>query len=348
MSTSLPPLVPEQSLRRWLQERWGSEADLTVVRHQAGHSNETFFVTWGGRSFVLRRPPLGAFLPSAHDVGREYRVLSGLASTPVRVPKPELMCEDESVIGAPFYLMEKVTGDVIRDYLPDAYTVEHRPAVGDELVDALVELHRVDPGSCGLGGFGKPCGYLDRQLRRWGGQLELTLPFTRPLPQLQEVGAWLRDHLPESQATCLVHGDYKLDNVIFSPPSSTGDPARLAAILDWEMSTLGDPLADVGWMTSFWREPGESSDDLFAEQAAVTELPGFPSRAELVDRYSEATGYDTSGLGRYQVPAVWKLAIRPEGSSARHLAGMTDDPFFARMKEGVPALARKAMEVANS
>lgn len=312
-----------------------------VRRHQAGHSNETFFVTRGDREWVLRRPPRGAFLPSAHDVGREYRVLHALGATNVRSPRTLLACDDESVIGAPFYLMERVDGVVIRTELPEAFTEEHRARIGHELVDALVELHAVDPASCGLDTFGKATGYLERQLRRWTGQMELTLPHTRPLPDLERIGEWLRDNRPETRETTLVHGDYKLDNVMFS----ADPPPRLVAILDWEMSTLGDPLADLGWMTSFWREADDDAADLFGETSRVTEMPGFEPRAALVERYAAATGRDVTALGWYQVLAVWKLAILLEGSYARHLAGMTDDPFFAQLERGVPALARRALAI---
>ena len=344
MSSTLPPLVDEAALALYLNEQLPGEGDVAVERHQAGHSNETFFVARGGREWVLRRPPRGAFLPSAHDVGREYRVLSALGETPVRSPRTILMCEDESVIGVPFYLMERIRGVVIRSELPELFTEQHRASLGDELVDALVELHSVDPASCGLDTFGKPTGYLERQLRRWTGQLELTLPHTRPLPDLERIGEWLRAELPETAQTTPVHGDYKLDNVMFAERT----PPSLVAILDWEMSTLGDPLADVGWMISFWREPSDQADDLFGETSRVTEMPGFKSRRDLVDRYAHATGRDLGGLAWYQVLAVWKLAILLEGSYARHLAGMTDDPFFGQLEQGVPALAARALEIIAS
>jgi aminoglycoside phosphotransferase (APT) family kinase protein len=343
MSETLPPLVDADALSSWLSENLGIEGDVQIQRHQAGHSNETFFVKAGDERFVLRRPPRGAFLPTAHDVGREYRVLQALSSTSVRSPKTIADCRDESVIGAPFYLMEMVSGVVIRTELPDAFSEEHRARMGDELVDALVELHSVDPVECGLEGFGKPSGYLERQLRRWKGQMELTLPFTRPIPDLEAVGEWLASDVPVSQRAAIVHGDYKLDNVVFS----TDTPPRLVSILDWEMSTLGDPLADLGWMASFWLAPGEADETLFADHNQVTTLPGFRSRDELVERYSSATGLDASRLDWYIVLAIWKLAILLEGSYARHLSGVTDDPFFARMEEGVPALARAALGVAE-
>lgn len=343
MNETLPPLVDEAALQRYLDDKLPGSGAVEVERHQAGHSNETFFVRRDSTEWVLRRPPRGAFLPSAHDVLREYRVLTALNDTPVRTPRTLLACEDESVIGAPFYLMERVHGLVVRDRLPDVFVEDERAPIGDELVDALVELHAVDPVACGLGDLAKPTGYLERQLGRWSGQLELTLPHTRPVPDLERAGEWLKASVPESPPVTLVHGDYKLDNVMLAPET----PARLVAILDWEMSTLGDPLADVGWMVSFWREPGNDADDLFAETTRVTELPGFRSRADLIGRYEGATGRDLSGLDWYLVLAIWKLAILLEGSYARHLAGMTDDPFFAQLERGVPALAERAVEIAH-
>ncbi|MDQ3951416.1 MAG: phosphotransferase family protein [Actinomycetota bacterium] len=337
-------LVDPAALGSHLSQVLPGDGELVVQRHQAGHSNETFFVTRGSSRWVLRRPPAGAFLPSAHDVKREHTVLAGLADTPVRVPRPVLMCENEGVIGAPFYLMERVDGVVIRDELPEWLGEDERASVGSELVDALVELHSVDPASCGLGGFGKPAGYLERQLRRWKGQLELTLPFTRPVPDLERIGEWLAGNRPAQSDTALVHGDYKLDNVVFAD----GPPPRLVAILDWEMSTLGDPLADLGWMVSFWRDADEGEEDVFSRTARVTALRGFQSRRDLVERYARRTGRDVSDLTWYQVLAVWKLAILLEGSYARHLTGMTDDPFFAEMEHGVPALAARALEATRA
>ncbi len=344
MTDTLPPLVDEQALAAFLARELPGEGDLVAERHQAGHSNETFFIRRGSDEWVLRRPPLGAFLPSAHDVLREYRVLDALQNTAVRVPRTVLACDDESVIGAPFYLMEKVDGVVIRSELPDFFTAAERGPIGDELVDAMVELHSVDPSSCGLDGFAKPTGYLERQMRRWTGQLELTMPFSRPMPDLERIGAWLARNLPETQQTTIVQGDYKLDNVMFARET----PAKLVAILDWEMSTLGDPLADLGWMISFWREADDGTDDLFSEATRGTEAPGMRSRDALIQRYATATDRDVDDLEWYVVLAIWKLAILLEGSYARHLAGMTDDPFFAQLEHGVPALAAKALEIARA
>jgi aminoglycoside phosphotransferase (APT) family kinase protein len=340
----LEPLVDPEALGSYLSRHFPDSAgeSVEVERHMAGHSNETFFVRFGERHWVLRRPPRGAFLPTAHDVGREYRVLSALAGTDVRAPRPILFCDDTGVIGAPFYLMERMEGAVIRDQLPEPFASDEaaRRGLGDELVDALVELHAVDWVKVGLEGFGKPSGYLERQVRRWSGQLELTEPLTRKVPELHAATGWLRENLngiPDTPPT-IVHGDYKMDNVMYAP----GAPARLVAILDWEMSTIGDPLADLGWMVSFWREPNDPvAIDL--EERGPTRLPGFQSRADLIARYEERSGRVVGDLTFHTVLAVWKLAILLEGSYARHLAGLTDDPFFAQMEDGVPLLAQRAL-----
>jgi aminoglycoside phosphotransferase (APT) family kinase protein len=338
------PLVDPQSLTRFLDDRLPGAGPFTVERHQAGHSNETFFVRRAGNEWVLRRPPRGAFLPTAHDVLREHRVLAALVDTPVRSPRTVLACEDVSVIGAPFYLMEKVNGVVVRDRLPETIDDTGRRQIGEELIDALAQLHAVDWQAVGLEGWGKASGYLERQLRRWSGQLVLASQHTRPLPELEKVAAWLAEHRPESPPSAIVHGDYKLDNVVLDP----GPPVRLVSILDWEMSTIGDPLADVGYLLSFWREPDDPPDPVLAEQGELTRQPGFLTRDELVDRYAERSGRRPGNLTWYIVLALWKLAILLEGSYARHLAGVTDDPFFALLEEGVPALGRRALEVADA
>ena len=256
------------------------------------------------------------------------------------------MCEDADVIGAPFYVMELISGVVLRSDLPEPFASDtaSRGRIGEELVDALVELHAVDWRDAGLEGFGKPVGYLDRQIRRWRGQLALTEPLTRRVEDLHRVGDWLEEHVPTASGATIVHGDYKLDNVAMAPTT----PSQLVAILDWEMSTIGDPLADLGWMLSFWREPSDPVEFLLDEQT-VTRHPGFSTRQELVARYAQRSGRDV-GLDRlsfYLVLAVWKLAVLLEGSYARHLAGLTDDPFFAYMEDGVPALAARAWRLAR-
>lgn len=335
-------LVDPERLAAHVAKALPGEGDVTVERLAAGHSNLTFVVRRGDREWILRRPPQGPLLPTAHDVIREYKVMDLLARSGcgVRVPTVTLACEDADVIGAPFYLMERVPGEVVRTTLPEWATPDARHTIGYELVDALAELHAAPVEPFVDAGIGKPTGYLERQLRRWRGQREGAK--TRELPDYDALSAWLENHLPKQAATSVVHGDYKLDNVVV-----TSEGPRVAAILDWEMATVGDPLADLGYLLSFWLEPGER--DEFSEVAGnVTTQPGFPTRAAMVERYATVSSRDVSDLTAYVVLAIWKLAILLEASYARHLAGTTDDPFFALLDKGVPALLARARGIAHA
>ena len=225
-------------------------ADLSATPIGDGHSNVTFALSTG---VVLRRPPRGPLPPSAHDVLREARLLRALGATAVRSPEVLAVCEDPGVIGAPFYVMERIAGDVITDSVPPALdSPEQHGRIAEELIDALVELHATDWEGAGLDGFGKPTGYLERQLRRFNGLWEHNR--TRELPQFEQVGGWLVAEVPGVAAATIVHGDYRLGNTMFA----AGAPARLIAIFDWEMATIGDPLADVGYMLMQWTEPGDA------------------------------------------------------------------------------------------
>jgi aminoglycoside phosphotransferase (APT) family kinase protein len=343
--SALPPLVDPAALGAYLaRELPSGEEAVEVERIRGGHSNETFYIRRGAEEWVLRRPPRGPLLPTAHDVAREYRVLQALAQTNVPVPRPILLCEDTSVVGAPFYLMERAQGVVIRAKLPPAFEadVPARAGLADELIDRLADLHAVDWQAVGLGDFGKPQGYLERQVRRWAGQLDASR--NRDLPDLDAVTVWLQENLPESGPSTIVHGDYRLDNVMYREEP----PARIVAIFDWEMATLGDPLADLGYLLSFWRERGDPEQELQSDASwRISEMDGFPTRAQLVQRYAERTGRQMTHVPFYVALAIWKLAILLEGSYRRHLAGTTDDPFFASLGEGVPALAKRALAVCH-
>ncbi len=316
---------------------------LGAFRVRGGHSNETFFVWRGASRWVLRRPPLGDYLPTAHDVAREYRVLAALIGSDVPVPRPFLLCDEAGVIGAPFYVMQALDGTVLRFKTPDwAANPDTRRAIGLTLVDVLARLHQVDWHAAGLEGFGKPEGYLERQVRRWATQLDGAR--NRDIPALDAVTAWLAAHVPVSPPATIVHGDFRLDNVMYA----AGLPVRVAGVLDWEMSTLGDPLADLGYLLTFWREAGDPPPALQAESAwRLTEEDGFPTRAEIVDRYAAQTGhaFAPNALAFYRALAVWKMAILLEGSYKRYLSGVTDDPFFAELRAGVPALAAWALDI---
>jgi aminoglycoside phosphotransferase (APT) family kinase protein len=341
----LDPLIDPEALTAYLDARFGDTRPLQIERHQAGHSNETFFVTRGDARWVLRRPPRPPYLPTAHDVAREHTVISGLSKVGVRVPGPVLLCTDTEIIGAPFFLMERVDGIVIRDRVPAELDVPaERRRISEEFVDAMAELHTASVDDAGLTDFGKPTGYIARQIQRWRLQLEGATKFTRPVPDLDRVAAWLADNQPVEQPASIVQGDFKLDNVIYAP----GAPARLAAILDWEMATRGDPLADLGYALSFWREAGDDADPLHGSLGDVFSGDGWLSRRELIERYTRATGREVGDLTFYVTLAVWKLAVLLEGSYARHLMGTTDDPFFAALEQGVPAIAARAVAISRS
>ena len=331
-----PPLIVREGLRALL----GSDALPEVGRIDAGHSNATFFVTTESSRCILRRPPRPPFEPGAHDVLREYRFLAALRTHAVRIPAPLLACRDIEVIGAPFYLMEALDGVVVGDRPPEQLDrAQHRRQFGSELVEAIVELQAVDPGALGLGDPAAGRGYLGRQLRLWGEQWSRNR--TRPVPALEEVAAYLRSGIPATDRVTIVHGDYKLDNVLFCPRA----PVRLLAILDWEMATLGDPLADIGYLTATWNDPGESPDRLNG-LSSVTVMPGFSSRRELADLYGQRTGADLARLQWYQALALWKLAILLEASYRRFLAGTTSDEFLGSLEGGVPKIAAAAAEAA--
>jgi aminoglycoside phosphotransferase (APT) family kinase protein len=341
-SMPAPPLVNDTALATWMDTA-GLEAGapLAVERITTGHSNEVFRVTRGARVFVLRRPPRTPLSPTAHDMAREFRVLSAFyGNADVPVPHPIALCTDVDVIGAPFYLMDPVDGVVVREKLPaplDTDTNSPR-ACSLALVDALAGIHAFDWERGGLDGFGKPDGYLARQVPRWLGQLERYK--TRPLAEVDEAGEWLAAHTPPMQPPAVIHGDYKLDNVMFAPRL----PVELVAVVDWEQSTVGDPLVDLGWMIGLWHEAGEEVS--LASASPFPRGSDVPTRAELIARYGERTGRDLSLVAFYCVLGLFKLACVMEGSYARFKAGTSDDAYFAALEQGVPALAQRALEFA--
>ncbi|WP_224447972.1 phosphotransferase family protein [Haloprofundus salilacus] len=331
-------LVDERRLRMYLASELGEAETFAVEWHREGHSNETLFVTWDERELVLRRPPPGETADTAHDVGREYRVMDALQGTTVPVPPTVLHCEDDAIIGSEFYLMERVDGDVVRLDEPGRFaTTDRRAALGHELVDSLAAVHDLDFESVGLGEFGRPEGYLRRQVDRWGKQMEWAAGRTeRPggLPGRDEVEAWLGANVPEEHAHTLVHGDYKLDNVILAP----GTPPRVSAVVDWELSTLGAPLSDLGWMLLFWHDDPDGEPPIPELMPSFTAREGYPTRRKLVERYEERTGIAFEHPTFYLVLATYKLAGVCEMFYARHLSGDSDDPLYAAMDEGTPAL----------
>lgn len=335
----LQPLLVRRPLEAFLDARGLGSGAIEAEPVGEGHSNVTYLIRRDGGAWVLRRPPRPPLPPSAHDVLREARLLTAVQDADVRTPRVLATCDDERVIGAPFYVMECVEGDVLTSEIPSALQDECG-RIGEELVDALVEVHAVDWRACGLEGYGKPTGYLDRQLRRFGGLWEHNR--TRELPVLEQVTAWLAEHKPDSPEATIVHGDYRLGNTMFGP----GAPARLVAIFDWELATIGDPLADVGYLVATYAEPGDPEDALFG-LSAVTRRAGFPSREQLIARYEERSGRSMSDVRWYMTLALWKSAVFLEGSYKRRLAGTTEDAFFDRLKTGVPLIAERAWATAT-
>jgi aminoglycoside phosphotransferase (APT) family kinase protein len=331
-----PEGIERAGVEGWFAEHVpGARLPLAFERISGGHSNLTYGVrdSAGGR-WALRRPPLGKRLGSAHDMGREHRVVSALAGTRVPVAPVAGLCEDERVNGAPFYVMEFVEGPVLRGLAEaDAFPGEaDRRAIGERVVDTLVEIHAVDPDAVGLGELGRKEDYVARQLHRWQGQWEKSK--TRELPAIDAVHDRLAARIPEQGPATIVHGDYRLDNMILTPRG------EVAAVVDWELCTLGDPLADVGLLMVYWPEAGEEGTSL---GQPATMAPGFPKREELVARYAERSGRDLSQLDFFVALGYWKLAIILEGVYARYAAGQ-----YGKVDPGIEAFARLVERLAEA
>jgi aminoglycoside phosphotransferase (APT) family kinase protein len=335
-------LVDERRLRAWLADRLPlADDELTVERASTGNTNEMFHLRSGPHNWVLRRPPRVATSPTAHQVAREHRVLSALDGTAVPHPRVLALCDDADVIGAPFLVMEFVDGFSGRLPLPEPFgsTAAARRELAFALVDALVELGRVDWIAAGLEGFGKPDGFLERQVSRWLGQLDTYR--TRELPHVDDVARWLAANRPQQRHVGIIHGDYQWDNVLFARER----PGRVAAIVDWDGATIGDPLLDIGWFLSFWHDPGEDTAAQLPAKLLSLE-PGVPRRAELAEHYERRSGRSLERLDYYRVLSLFKLACVCEGSYTRFVRGQSDDPGHANFEVRVPALLAKAASVA--
>jgi aminoglycoside phosphotransferase (APT) family kinase protein len=336
-----PPLLVLDPLLAFLDEAGLGAGEAAITPVGDGHSNHTFLVERGGVEMIVRRPPRPPLPPSAHDVLREARVIKALDGRGVRVPQVLAVGDDESVIGSPFYVMEKVEGEVVSDTLPAIFDSDiERRRMGEELIDTLVELHAADWRAAGLEGFGKPEGYLERQLRRFTGLWEHNK--TREIDAVETVGDWLRDNLPESGSATVVHGDFRLGNTMFAPST----PATLIAIFDWEMATIGDPLADLGYVCALWTQAGDPSGGLREHLGRVTRQPGFLTRDELVARYEDGSGRSMDNMRWYMTLAIWKSIVFMEGNYKRATSGATDDPYLKSFGEGVIELAGQAEELA--
>lgn len=336
------PLLVLEPLGAFLRDQGLAGRDeLSAEPIGNGHSNVTYLLRSGDAELVLRRPPRGPLPPSAHDVLREARLLRALAPTGARVPRVLAVGDDESIIGAPFYVMENVAGEVVTDAVPAALdTPAQRRLLGEELIDALVEVHAVEWRAHGLEGFSRdPDGYLARQLRRFGGLWDQLK--TRDIEAVGQVGAWLLEHLPASGPATVVHGDYRLGNTMVAAQP----PARIVAIFDWEMATIGDPLADLGYLCALWGQRDDPPLPVLFEFGQITRLEGFLTRDELVDRYERRSGRAMTDIRWYRTLALWKAAVFMEGNYRRAISGTTDDPWLRGFGDGVVALAERAREL---
>jgi aminoglycoside phosphotransferase (APT) family kinase protein len=293
----------------------GASAPYSFELIAGGNSNLTFRVIDSvGHQYALRRPPLNHVLPTAHDMAREHRIISALSPTPVPVPAALGLCTDPDVNGAPFYVMNFVDGVVLRDtaIIERLYNDATRRSAGEKLVDVLADLHAVDVDAIGLGDLARKDGYISRQLKRWYSQFQQSAAMgERTVPAIDEMHAFLSSRIPEQGPSALVHGDYRLDNAVFDKAGT------VLAVLDWEICTLGDPLADLGWLMVYWTEPGEKSP----LETTPTAVPGFPTKGELQDRYTAKSGRDLSLLDFYISFGYWKLACILEGVFARYSHG---------------------------
>jgi aminoglycoside phosphotransferase (APT) family kinase protein len=336
-----PEGIDRDGVEGWFEAKVpGAEPPLSFERISGGRSNLTFEVRdTARRAWALRRPPLGKRLGSAHDMVREHRVIAALQDTAVPVPPVVGLCEDDSVNGAPFYVMGFVDGPVLRS-AEDAEQFDEadRRAIGERVVDTLVAIHQVDPDQVGLGELGRKEAYVERQLRRWQGQWENSK--TRELPAVDDVHQRLSARIPEQGPATIVHGDYRLDNMILSPSG------EVAAVVDWELCTLGDPLADVGMLLVYWSQEGDDFMPLFAP---ATIAPGFRKRSDVRERYAERSGRDLSEIDFFVALGYWKLAIILEGVYARYASGQygeTDEGFqeFAKIVERLADAASEAVD----
>ena len=313
---------------------------MQVAQFPGGHSNLTYQVHVGALELVVRRPPFGPVPPTAHDMAREYRWLTAIHPVFPLAPRVYALCENPTVIGSVFYVMERRHGVVVRDQEPA--TIQDQPSVrrrvGLAVVDALADLHAIDIEASGLAHLGKPSGFVERQVRGWTERWNRSR--THDLPDMDAVARWLVESLPANPTRpSVVHGDFKLDNLMLDP----SDPSRLVAVFDWEMAALGDPLVDLGILLAYWvaTAPPEQHDAL----TTVTTLPGWLTPGELVERYGARSGRDLSGLKFYEVFALFKIAVVVQQIYHRFVNGQTDDPRFAKLGDRVTYLARRAREL---
>ena len=330
-------------LQPFLREHFGEDGPLSIDQFPSGHSNLTYLVRLGRREVVLRRPPYGSKVKSAHDMAREFRVLSKLYAVYPVAPRALLYCDDLSILGAPFYLMEPIRGVILRRDLPPGMPFPSATArrLSEAFVDNLACLHRLDYAAIGLSDLGKPQGYLERQVKGWIERYHNSK--TDDLPVVELISDWLIQRMPASHTTTLIHNDYKYDNVVLDPD----DVTRIVGVLDWEMCTLGDPLTDLGTALAYWADPNDSEE--FKEIRSVpTTLPGTLTRAELVERYAAVTGRDTGDIVFYLAFARFKVAVIIQQIYYRYAQGLTHDARFACLPKRIHVLLHAAWQCAES
>ena len=332
------PLLVVETVQAFLESAGFGRGELAWERIGEGHSNVTYAIAYAGHDLVLRRGPRPPHPPSTHDMRREARVQRLLSAAGIPVPIIVAECDDESVLGVPFYVMERLKGDVVTDAVPAALDgAEGRRGIAFAAVDALAALHAVPVDGGEIATLGHPGGYLERQVNRFAALWEVNS--RRTLPEVAELAGWLSASLPRSQRAAVVHGDFRIGNLMYAP----GAPARVAAILDWEMATLGDPLADLGYFTATYARPGSPATPL--ELTSVTRQEGFPEAAELVGRYVSRNPIDVTQLPWYETLALWKAAVFCEALYTRWLDGQRPgDTFGPTLEEGVPRLLQAASE----
>ena len=326
-------------LEPYLRERlppW--DGPLTIAQFPGGHSNLTYLLELGGRPIVLRRPPFGSKVKSAHDMGREHRILSRLYAVYDKAPRALLYCQDLTVIGAPFYLMERVEGVVLRGPRPKGVNLDEATMrrISENTVDGLAELHAVDYAAAGLGDLGRPEGYVARQVSGWSERYVKSR--TDDIPEMESVARWLAEHQPmRAPAATLIHNDFKYDNLVLD----AADLTRISAVLDWEMATIGDPLMDLGTTLGYWIDP-DDGEPMRLLPFGPASLPGNLRRLEVVERYAARTGRDVGDVLFYYAYATFKVAVIVQQIYYRYKQGLTHDERFASMISGVQILAWQA------
>ena len=330
-------------LEPFLQEQFDESGPVSVEQFPGGHSNLTYLVRLGERAFVLRRPPFGSKVRSAHDMAREYGVLSKLHTAYPVAPKTFLYCDDLSILNAPFYLMEPIRGMIVRRDLPPS--VEFPPATARRLSEAFVDnlacMHRLDYAAIGLADLGKPQGYLERQVRGWIERYHNSK--THDLPEVERISAWLAARMPVSNEAALIHNDYKYDNLVLDPDDLT----KIVGVLDWEMCTLGDPLTDLATALAYWADP-QDPEDLQEIRSAPTTSPGTLTRTQLVERYAVATGHDPGDMVFYLTFARFKVAVIIQQIYYLYAQGLTQDARFACMPKRIHTLLRASWHCAET